>query len=131
MSYRNFGALAVYKKAVELREISRAIASYVSFNKEFIQLYSSNSLRDNIADLLITDAVSIPEKIAFATRSTSYSERKSSARLISIMLRNINSYCLGLEKDGVKEKEYLNLLRAEIRSFRELFKLWRNSLAQD
>lgn len=44
------------------------------------------------------------------------------------MIQNINSYCTGLEKDGVKEKEYLNLLRKEIRSFRKSFKKWTGSL---
>lgn len=131
MPYRNLGAIPLYTKAIELREISRALASYVSFNKDFLQLYSSNSLRDNIADSLITDSVLITEKIALAEESKSYAERIRSARFISIMIHNINSYCLGLEKDGVKEKEYLNLLRSEIRSFRKTFKKWRSSLNND
>lgn len=131
MSYRNLGTIPVYQKALELREISKAIASYVSFNKDFLHLYSSNSLRDNIADSLVTDTVLIPEKIALAEHSKSYAERLSSARFINIMIQNINSYCLGLEKDGVKEIEYVNLLRSEIRSFRKSFKKWRRSLNND
>ena len=47
---------------------------------------------------------------------------------INIMTRNILSYCNGLEKDGVKEKEYINLLRREIKVFRKSFKQWRKSL---
>ena len=46
------------------------------------------------------------------------------------MTRNILSYCNGLEKDGVKEKEYLNLLRKEIKSFRKSFKKWRKSMGK-
>lgn len=53
-----------------------------------------------------------------------------SARFINIMLKNIVSYCNGLEKDGVREKEYLNLLRKEIRSFRKTFRIWRKSLVR-
>jgi hypothetical protein len=131
MSYPNLGAMPVYKKALELREISRAIGSYLSFNKDFIKLCKSNSLRDNILDLLIVDSVSIPEQIALAESSKSYKEQLKSVTFINIMIRNINSYCMGLEKDGVKEKEYLNLLKSEISSFRESFKKWKIDLSLD
>ena len=127
MSHKNLGAIPVYRKALELSEMSRHIASYVSFNKDLIKLYQSNSLRDTIADALLIDTSLITKKIAEAESSKSYSERLKNASFINIMIRNINSYCTGLEKDGVKEKEYLNLLRNEISSFRSAFKKWRRS----
>lgn len=131
MSYQSFRSLPVYRKALELCQMSREIASYVSFNKDLLKLYKSNSLRDIIADSLLTDTILIPQKIAQAESSSSLSERMKSAMYINIMIRNINSYCTGLEKDGVREKEYLNLLREEIRSFRRSFKEWRKSLSDD
>lgn len=129
MSHKNLGTIPIYGKALELCQISREIASYVSFNKDLLKLYQSQSLRDIIADALLTDAILIPQQIAHAEFSQSYKERMKSASFINIMIRNINSYCNGLEKDGVREKEYLNLLRAEIRSFRTSFMNWRRSLS--
>ena len=131
MSTKNLGAIPVYQKALELREISKAIASYVSFNKDVVKRYHSSSLRNIIADSLVNDTVLIPEQIAQAEHSNSYSERMYSATFINIMIRNINSYCLGLEKDGLKEKEYLNLLRGEIKSFRKTFTKWRRTIRED
>jgi len=131
MSSHNLGTVPVYKKALELREISRALANYFAFNKDILKLCKSNSLRDNIIDLLITDTVLIPQQIAQAENSKSYSERLKSVRLITIMIRNINSYCMGLEKDGIKEKDYLDLLQSEIIGFRESFKNWRSGLTSD
>lgn len=131
MSTKNLGAIPVYQKALELREISNALASYVSFNKDVLKRYHSNSLRDNIADSLVNDAVLIPEQIAQAESSKSYDERINSVYFINIMIRNINSYCLGLEKDGVKDMEYLNLLRAEVTSFRKYFTKWRRNISKD
>ncbi len=126
MSYSNLGAIPVYKKALELREISSALGSYISFSKDNVRLCTSNSLRDNIIDLLLTDSTAIPEQIAEAEKSQSYAQQLKSVNLITIMVRNINSYCTGLEKDGVQEKEYLNLLRNELSSFRESFKKWKD-----
>jgi hypothetical protein len=108
--------------------MSREIVSYVSYNKDLLKLYQSNSHRDNIADSLLTDSILIPQQIAAAERSESYAVRMQSATFINIIIRNINSYCMGLEKDGVKEKEYLNLLRNEIKSFRRMYKVWKRSM---
>ena len=131
MPYKNLGSVPVYRKALDLCEMSREIASYVSFNKDLLKLYQSNSLRDSIADSLLTDTILIPKKIAQTEHSKSYNERINNVSFINIMIRNINSYCLGLEKDGVKEVEYLNLLRSEIKSFRKSFKEWRGALPND
>ncbi|WP_281542659.1 hypothetical protein [Maribacter aestuarii] len=127
MSKRRLEHIPIYKKAMELCIMSREIASYVSFNKDLMRLYESNSLRDIIANSLLTDAILIPQKIAQTEFSTSNSERLKNVSFINIMIRNINSYCLGLEKDGVKETEYLNLLRAELKSFRKYYKRWKSS----
>ena len=131
MPYKSFKSIPVYRKALDLCTISREIASFVSYNKDLLKLYQSNSLRDNIADSLLTDSTLIPQHIAQAETSDSQAVRMKSARLINIMIRNIQSYCNGLEKDGVKEQEYLNLLRKEIRSFRKTFRTWRKSLGRN
>ncbi|MEY8021292.1 hypothetical protein AB8P51_10695 [Muriicola sp. SD30] len=130
MSQNHLGSLPIYKKAIELSTLSRELGSFVSYNKNMLSLYQSDSLRDHIADSLITDATLIPQQIARAETSNSVEDRMKSATFIGIMLRNINSYCNGLEQDGVREKEYLNLLRREIRIFRRSFKIWRKSIAK-
>jgi len=128
MSHKNLRTVPVYRKALELCAMSREIASYVTFNKDLLKLYKSNSLRDIIADSLLTDAILIPQKIAQTEFSLSHDEKLRNVSYINIMIKNINSYCTGLERDGVKEKEYLNLLRQEIKSFRRSFKKWTGSL---
>lgn len=127
MSNKNLRHIPIYKKALELCIVSREIASYVSFNKDLLRLYESTSLRDVMANSLLTDSILIPQKIAQTEFSESTSERLKNVSFINIMIRNINSYCLGLEKDGVKETEYLNLLREELKSFRKHYKKWKSS----
>ena len=128
MSQNHLGSLPIYKKALEICTLSRELVSFVTYNKNLLTLYQSESLRDHIADSLMTDAILIPQQIARAETSPSIGDRMKSATFIGIMLRNINSYCNGLEQDGVREKEYLNLLRREIRIFRRAFKKWRKSI---
>ena len=128
MSHHNLSCVPVYRKSLELCSLSRAIASYVTFNKDLLKLYKSQSLRDIMAEALLTDAILIPQQIAKAEYSRSRSERMKSATFINVMIRNINSYCRGLEHDGVREKEYLKLLKKEVKSFRKSFKTWRKSI---
>ncbi|MCE2612761.1 hypothetical protein LVD13_07235 [Flavobacteriaceae bacterium D16] len=118
----------VYRKALELCELSRAIASYVTQNKDLLKLYQSNSLRDIIADSLLTDAILIRQQIARAEESSNPVVRFRTTHFVSVMLRNLQGYTNGLEHHGVKEKEYLDLLRKEIKSFKKVFKKWRRSL---
>jgi len=128
MPYRNLSTLPVYRKALDLCLISREIVTYITYNKDLLHLYKSNSLRDIIANSLLTDAILIPQKIELAERSESLSIRTSTILHINIMTKNILSYCMGLEKDGVKEKEYINLLREEIKIFKKSYKIWKRSL---
>jgi len=128
MSNKNLKHIPVYKKALELCNMSREIVSFVTFNKDLLHLYKSKSHRDIMADSLLTDAILIPQKIAQVEYSKSNTERMQNVSFINIMIRNINSYCLGLEKDGLKEIEYLDLLRNEIKSFRKHYKKWKLSI---
>ncbi|WP_396638503.1 hypothetical protein [Maribacter sp. R77961] len=128
MAKKNLRHIPIYKKALELCYMSREVVSYVSFNKDLLKLYESNSHRDVIADALLTDTILIPQRIAKAEYSISNTERMEQVSYINIMIRNMNSYCLGLEKDGVKELEYINLLRTEIKSFRQYFKKWKTAM---
>lgn len=128
MSRKNLRNLPIYRKSLELCSMSRAIASYVSLNKDLRKLCHSNSLRDSVADALLTDAILIPQKIAAVEFSNNPMERVAHMSFINIMIKNINSYCMGLEKDGIKEIEYIDLLRKEIKSFRKYYKKWRGSL---
>ena len=126
MAYRSLKNLPIYRKALELCTMSREIASYVSLNKDLMRLYESKSLRDIMANSILTDSILIPQRIAQVEYSNCNSERIETISYINIIIRNINSYCLGLEKDGVKETEYINLLRAEIKSFRKFYKKWKS-----
>jgi len=127
MENTGFNALPVYKNSLVLRDLSDAIANY--FSPEH-KIYSQKSmgLRATIAESLITDASLLPITIEEAYKSNSLNYRIQNATFVGIITKNIISYCNGLEKDGVKEKEYVHLLRKELKTFRKSFKQWRKSL---
>jgi len=128
MQNTTYTSLPVYKKSLVIRDLSVAIATYFSKEKNLFKLKRTAGLRDHIANSLRVDADLIAKQIKRASTSKSYETRIQSATYINIITRNLNSYCNGLDFDGVKEKEYLNLLRKELKSFRFSYKQWRKSL---
>ncbi|MEM9078311.1 MAG: hypothetical protein AAGC43_14810 [Bacteroidota bacterium] len=131
MESASFDSQKIYLKSVALQDLSEAIAAYFTSNRDSLSRKPYSSLRDDVSTSLVADAKLITKQIRLATSSHSYSTRMKSLAFINIMTQNILAYCNGLEKDGVKEKEYLNLLRTEIRSFRVSFKKWRKSFKNE
>jgi len=129
MERSSLNTLPVYRKSLALRDLSEAVAAYFSHNREILSLRQIDCFRDDITKSLMTDALLITKEVEQAALSNSYSVRMRSLSFVNIMTRNILAYCNGLERDGVKEKEYLNLLRREIKTFRITFKKWRRSLS--
>jgi len=127
MEKNSLNSLGVYRKSLALRDLSEAVAYYFSYNKDMLALRKIGSFRDDVMQSLMTDAVQITKEVEHAALSNSYASRMRSLSFINVMTKNILAYCNGLERDGVKEKEYLNLLRREIKVFRVSFKKWRKS----
>ena len=129
MERSSLNTLLVYRKSLALRDLSEAVASYFSRNQEMLSLRQIDCFRDDITKSLMTDALLITQEVEQAALSNSHSVRMKSLSFVNVMTRNILAYCNGLERDGVKEKEYLNLLRGEIKTFRITFKKWRKSIS--
>ena len=130
MSRQRLKELPIYRKAVEMQAMSRAIALCLNGNRDMAQLYSSPSFREEIAGYLLMDAALIRKQIALAASTSSQDIRQNSLQFISAMTRNLSSYCRGLEMDGMREREYLALLQRELKGFRKAFSQWRISLGQ-
>lgn len=123
-----FDSHVIYSKSLAIKDLSEAVASYFSTNRDFFSKKRYGSFRDDLSKSLVVDASLITKQIKITTSSSSHKARMKSLAFINIMTQNILAYCNGLERDGVKEKEYLNLLRREIRSFRIAFKKWRKTI---
>ncbi len=123
----NHQSSTVYQQSLAISDLGRAIASYFSVDLNPQQLTRSSGLRSEIAFSLHHDALLIPKTIDNAVKSDSREYRLKQMTFLNTILKNILSYCNGLERDGVKEREYVNLLRSEIKLFRKSFKTWRRS----
>lgn len=127
MTGNSYNSLPVYQNSLALKDLSSALAQYLSYDSKMLHP-KTLGLRAVIAESLETDASLIPTTIAQVYQTDSRNVRMKNATFINVITKNILSYCNGLENDGLKEREYLQLLRKEIKVFRKSFKQWRKSV---
>jgi hypothetical protein len=111
---RRMDSLPVYQKAEEIRELTREIID--SIHDERVRMVYTNTM--------LEDSIIIPDRIAAAEAVDDYVSKMENATLVKIHARSLENQSASLVFDGAIPKEYLILLRKEIQSFREIFRLW-------
>lgn len=109
-----FEHIPIYRKANEILDLTRAITG--SYDPEQDQMRST--------DFLMEDALIIISKIAAAEGSAIYLLKMENAVLVKIAARSLRTGLNGLSMQNLSAKEHLDLLRAEIDVFQELFVAW-------
>tara|TARA_B100000700_G_scaffold317390_1_gene408688 strand:+ start:197 stop:583 length:387 start_codon:yes stop_codon:yes gene_type:complete len=116
--------LPVYKKALEIFKISSAVSSYFSDNRHVIEMELSSVPAHNYAGRLVTESLQLAPGIAgVMTARTKELELKRIEKIRKVAKR-IKSNCRNIEITGIKETEFLDLLRREILHFEHLISDW-------
>ncbi len=120
--------LPIYKKAMEIIILSRSISTYL--NQDLSYLKSDGSEDENIyfSGDIVQQSTSLAPEIVNAEIER-YSEKKykhiaSLERLTTMLYKN----CKRLEQSHSNGKEYLPILKSELRKFRRLQHTWMMTL---
>lgn len=116
--------LPVYRKALEIFRISRAMAAYFTNDKHVLEMDLSANPQDFEAGHLVTESLQLAPGIASAACAPNSESRLQRIRNIRAVAQNLKSLCKKLECCGVKEVEFLNLLRKEIHTFDKMVSDW-------
>ncbi|MCF4102062.1 hypothetical protein L1I30_10320 [Gillisia sp. M10.2A] len=120
----DFINLPVYKKALELFKVSRAIACSISDNKNVWEMNLSGNYHQQYAGDLMSDTLRLAPSLAILQNASNPTIRLKRAKNIRRAINNIALKCRKLEFSGIKEKEFISLLKAEIHQFDHLFSEW-------
>jgi len=119
-----FPQTALYKKAQEIFALSRNISDY--FAHDLAALKEDGSENDHIyftGDIVQQSVNLAPEILKAESQLFSEAKQKhaaSVARLTNLLYKN----CERLEHSNSNGKEFLNLLRYELKKFRKLQRTW-------
>ena len=116
--------LPIYQKAMDIIILSRSISTYL--NQDLSYLKPDGSEDSNIYFLgdIVQQSVSLAPEIVSAELER-YSDKKhkhiaSLERLTNLLYKN----CKRLERSNSNGKDYLPILRSELRKFRRLQHTW-------
>ncbi len=120
-------SLPVYKKAIELFSLSRKISSYLNY--DLSTLLQDGSEDEDIyfsGDIVQQSESLIPEIIKAETEVSDkkYKHALTVKRLTNLLYKN----CKRLERCNSNGKDFLPILRKELKKFRQLQRNWMMTL---
>lgn len=116
--------LPAYRKAMEIFRISRAVAAYFSEDKHVIEMNLSSNPGHRSAGHLVTESLQLAPGIASAVNASTADTRLKNIKKLRCAVNNLRQHCRKLEFSGVKEVEFIGLLRREIQLFDQLMSDW-------
>lgn len=128
METHNFNQLPVYKKALDIFQVSRGIAFSLSEKRHVLEMGYSSKENDQVAGALVSTSLKLFPELAAIQNATTRENILKRAQRIRGSARQLLAKCKLIEKQGLREKEFLRLLRMEINHFDRLFAEWLNTL---
>lgn len=119
---------AIYQKALEIFALARHISTYLSHDLTHLHRNGREDSNIYFTGDIVQQSISLGPQILKAESQT-FSEEKhkyaaSVMRLSTLLYKN----CLRLERANSNGKDFLPLLRKELKKFRKLQHTWRLTL---
>ncbi len=125
---QNLNQSIIYKKSLDIFKLSRRIASYITDDKDMISMYRSGCRSDNYADNLVMNAFRLVPKIVEAENQEDYSLKIKYVKSLRYYIDLVYKNCLQLENTRIQGKDFVRMLRNELKILRNIHTKYLNSL---
>lgn len=112
---RDFEKMPLYQKGMEILHLVEHIVRLIPKEKKMLR---------NTGELMMSDALKIPVKIAAASNGDLYDLKMENATIIRKSAKDIYIFCNHFLIEDFKDADYLELLRNTIEDFRVMFAEW-------
>ncbi|HSI70794.1 MAG TPA: hypothetical protein VK941_11210 [Gillisia sp.] len=124
MEHQDLTNLPVYKKALEIFKVSRAIAYNIGNSDHILEMSYSANENKRVAGEIVTASLQLVPALAALQNSSCSNLQLKKANTIRKSARKILAKSRKMEYLSKREKEILLLLKKEIRQFEGLFTQW-------
>ncbi|HPF96186.1 MAG: hypothetical protein R2802_13205 [Flavobacteriaceae bacterium] len=116
--------LPIYKKALEIVILSRSISAYLNY--DFMNLNSDGSENKHIyfSGDIVQQSVSLAPEIEKAEKENFPDQKHKHASTLLELTNRLYKSCIRLEYSNSDGKDYLSILRSELKAFRKLQRSW-------
>lgn len=127
-SEQNINQLVIYKKSIDIFKLSREVASYITDDKDMISMYRSGNKSDNYADNLVMNAFRLVPKVVETETQESPTIKLKYAKSLRYFIDRLYQDCLHLESSKIQGKDFVRMLRKELKNLQKIHKTYVNSL---
>lgn len=120
--------LSIYQKSLDIFNLSRHIANYVSNDKSMLSMYNSCKLSDQFADSIVMNALGLVPKIVEAEIQENPQLKLKHALSVRFFIDHLYQDCLNLERTKINGKDFVRMLRKELLLLKRMHRRYVKSL---
>ncbi len=128
MSGTEFNYSPVYRKAIEILHISRHISNYLIQDLSGLQANGSEDKCIYFTGDIIQQSISLVPNILRAESEPFAEEKHKYAASVTRLTNKLYKNCERLESSNSNGREFLRILRFELKKFRKLQRTWKLTL---
>ncbi len=125
---QNINQLVIYQKSLYIFKLARRITSYITNDKDILSMYMSDKRSYRYADNLLMNALGLVPKIVETECQKNPSLKLKYALSLRYFIDGLYQNCLQLESTKIQGKDFVRLLRKELRHLRKIHKHYVKSL---
>jgi len=120
--------LNIYKKSLDIFNLSRRIASYITDDKSMLSMYSSVERSDRYADSLVMNSLGLVPEIVKTESEQNPRLKLKYAKSLHHFIDVLYQDCLRLERTRIQGKDFVRMLRKELILLRRMHRRYVKSL---
>lgn len=125
---QHLNQLVIYQKSLYIFKLARHIAAYISKDKSVMAMYLSMNKIDKYADNLVMNALRLVPKIVETECQENPYLKLKYAKSLRYFIDGLYQNCLQLESTKIQGKDFVRLMRKELRHLRKIHKHYVKSL---
>lgn len=118
----------IYKKALDIFTLSRHISTYLAHDLAPLNQNGEEDSHIYFSGDIVQQSVSLAPEILKAERQTFSEEKYKYAASVNRLANSLYKNCERLERVNSNGKEFLPILRGELKKFRRLQRTWMMTL---
>lgn len=114
----------IYRKAIEIFTLSRNISKYLVHDLAPLQSNGSEDSNIYFSGDIVRQSISLAPEIVKAESKTFFEEKHKHAAFLTQLTNVLYKNCYRLERSNSNGRDFLPLLRKELKKFRKLQRNW-------
>lgn len=116
--------LPIYKKAMDIITLSRSISTYLNQDLSYLHDDGSEDAHIYFSGDIVQQSSSLAPEIINAELEQCSDKKYKHITSVRILTNRLYKNCKRLEKSNSNGKDYIPLLRRELKAFKRLHRIW-------